>query len=123
MDNDVATSGQPASEPDQPESADKAAYIVGQAGIPGQGPHMLIVLQVRENLIVKAQFSTYGCPAAVACGQFVCEQVEGKAWQEAKGIDEDCIIAGVGQMPLGREHCPPLTVRALQDALDKLRHP
>ena len=83
---------------------------------------MLIVLQVKENRIVKAQFSTYGCPAAVACGQFACEQLEGKPWHKLEGINEDCIIAGIGRMPLGREHCPPLTVRALQDALDKLLH-
>ena len=100
----------------------KAYYVAGQAGVAGQGPHMLIVLQVKENLIVKAQFSTYGCPAAVACGQFVTEQVEGKDWRDVQQADicGETIIAGIGQMPLGREHCPALTIGALRQALEQL---
>ena len=82
---------------------------------------MLIVLKVNEGRIVKAQFSTYGCPAAAACGQFVTEQAEGKTQQEAEGIEEAHILAAVGHMPLGREHCPALAVKALRNAAQQMQ--
>ena len=96
-------------------------YIVGQEGVPGQGPHMMLILKVAGRRIASARFSTYGCPAAVACGQFVTERLDGKDWRELNELDEACILAGVGQMPLGREHCPPMTARALRHALEQLR--
>ena len=106
-----------------PSSGSTARTVAGLRGVPGQGPHMLIVLRLAGGRITQAQFSTYGCPAAAACGQFVTEQVEGKNWRdvEQESICEETIVAGVGRMPLGREHCPGLAAGALRHALDQLR--
>ena len=98
----------------------KPTSLVGVAGTPGQGPHMIIILKAEDEVIRSAQFHTYGCPAAIACGQFVCDEVEGMKADQAAGIDEKYILAGVGQMPLGREHCPKLATTALQNALENL---
>jgi NifU-like protein involved in Fe-S cluster formation len=93
---------------------------VGVAGVPGQGPHMAIVLYFSGRLIHKARFSTYGCPAAQSCGQFVCDKIEGGSLESAATVDEAAILAGVGHRPLGREHCPGLAVGALRDAISKV---
>jgi NifU-like protein involved in Fe-S cluster formation len=82
---------------------------------------MLIVLTVARERITDARYSTYGCPAAQACGQFVTERVEGMTRDEAALIDNTAIVAGVGKMPLGREHCPGLAVTALRDAIANSR--
>lgn len=94
-----------------------ARVIVGKDGTPGQGPHLVIVLELCNDCVSQARFSTYGCPVAVACGQFVCDQIEGKPLSEASKMEEADIIRGIGQMPLGRDHCPGLAIRALRDAL------
>jgi len=93
----------------------------GQAGTPGQGPHMILVVKACGDQIVQARFSTYGCPAAVACGQYVCEEIEGSTLDQAELIDEGSILKSIGRMPLGREHCPGLAVTALRRALEQIR--
>ena len=121
MDSDTSSAA-----PAEEHEEHAETYIVGQDGIPGQGPHMLLVLKVTGQRITSARYSTYGCPAAAACGQFVTEhldgrELQGKDLEAIEGIDEACILAEVGQMPLGREHCPPMTVRALRHALTQIR--
>jgi NifU-like protein involved in Fe-S cluster formation len=78
---------------------------------------MVIVLKMRGDVIIDARYTTYPCPAAHACGQYVAERVEGMTTEEAAKIDEGIILKGVGNMPLGREHCPRLAAEALANAL------
>lgn len=94
--------------------------LVGRQGTPGEGPFMLFVLKVDGQTIAEAKFSTYACPAAQACGQCVAEYIEGKAAKEVSSVDEAWILKTIGQMPLGREHCPGLAANALRDALQQL---
>ena len=100
--------------------------IPGIAGIPGQGPHMIILLRVGQEgdqdgrKITRARFSSYRCPAAQACGEWVTEAVQGKTVEEAHALGEQDVLAGVGAMPLGREHCPKLAIDSLRNALDQI---
>ncbi len=80
---------------------------------------MIIMLRVSEGLIVEAKYSTYGCPAAKACGEYVTGSAEGQRVFDAGDIDEAAVLREVGAMPLGREHCPRLAVNALRDAMSK----
>jgi NifU-like protein involved in Fe-S cluster formation len=105
---------------DPSQDGNKPKAIVGVCGVPGQGPHMVIVAHYLGTQIVDARFSTYGCPAAHACGQWITETIEDKQLSDASLISEDDIIRAIGQMPLGREHCPGLAIKALQDALSKI---
>jgi NifU-like protein involved in Fe-S cluster formation len=98
----------------------RAVVGAGQVGIPGQGPHMIIVIKAEHGTICQARFSTYGCPAANACGQFVCDEVENHTVEHATSIDEDSIVRSIGRMPLGREHCPGLAIGALKMALTQI---
>jgi len=92
----------------------------GQVGTPGQGPFMIVVVKAVHDVITQARFSTYGCPAANACGQCVCEAIEGKPAADAAHIDEEYITQSIGQMPLGREHCPGLATKALRIAIEQI---
>ena len=101
---------------------------VGLAGTPGQGPRMIIALSLSGETIAEAGYSTYGCPAAQACGQWICEAVERKSIRDAVVISEEDLLKGVGRMPLGRmplgrEHCAGLAVGALRDAIGKIGEP
>ena len=92
--------------------------LVGCDGKPGEGPFMLMVLEVESDRIFDAKYQTYGCPAAHACGQFATEWALGKTLDQARHFSAQDVLNGVGRMPLGREHCPGLTVRALCQCLD-----
>lgn len=92
--------------------------LVGCEGMPGQGPFMLMILTLENEVIVDARFQTYGCPAAVACGEFVCGQLDGRSVTAASAMTEADIVAGIGPPPLGREHCPGLAIKALRKAID-----
>ncbi|MBV9852088.1 MAG: iron-sulfur cluster assembly scaffold protein [Armatimonadetes bacterium] len=92
-------------------------YLVGREGTAGQGPFMLLALEVRGGRVVDARFQTYPCPAAAACGEFVAGWVTGKTLAGAAALDGALIESSIGKMPLGREHCPVLAVKALREAL------
>ena len=95
----------------------KPQSFVGVCGKPGEGQHMILVIQTLSERIVQSSYSTYGCIVAHSCGQWVCDAMEGKPLSFAMALDEDAVIRGVGRMPLGREHCPGLAIAALKHAL------
>ena len=97
--------------------ASKAVSVVGLSGTPGQGPFMAIVLQVAQAQVITARYSTYGCTVAEQCGQWVCDEIEGKALVYAETLDETKLLHCLGQMPLAREHCPVLAIGALKKAI------
>lgn len=95
---------------------------VGRAGHVGQGPYMVLELRTDQHRIVEARFQTYGCPAAIACGSYLASTVEGMSFERAGELTAEDIGQGLGGLPLGKEHCPPLAIEALQNALIQLRH-
>jgi len=93
--------------------------VVGVTGKPGEGPHMIIVLTIHDDVIEKARFSTYGCTTAEVCGQWVCDEIEGRPIAQASTLDEEILIGGVGKMPLGREHITGMTICSLKSAIEQ----
>lgn len=103
----------------QGETSD--ADVVGQAGVRGEGPFMTIGLRLKSGLqreqaaqqedgngtqqIEEAWFSTYGCPAAVACGSWLTKWVEGKTTDAVLVVEAKDVAVMVGGLPLGKEHC------------------
>jgi nitrogen fixation protein NifU and related proteins len=100
-----------------PEEVETARYLGGKAGTPGQGPFMAVVIKVQGDRIIEAHFTTYSCPSAVACGEWLCEWLAGKTVADAGEIRMEEIAAGVGGLPLGKEHTAVLAANALREAL------
>ena len=96
------------------------ASVTGQAGIQGQGPYMLIHLNVTNGEISEARYETYGCPAAHACGSWVAQWVVGRTPDMIMKLAAGDLITLVGGLPLGKEHCADLAVNAVRDGLRKL---
>jgi nitrogen fixation NifU-like protein len=96
------------------------ADVVGQDGTPGQGPYMLLYLHLRAGRIADARFQTYGCPAAIASGSWVSQWVVGKTLEESAALEPGEVEHGLGGLPLGKEHCAPLAVNALKNALGQV---
>lgn len=91
----------------------------GVAGIPGEGPYMVLWFEIDKDRIVKAAYQTYGCPAAVASASMTVELVTGRSVAEALHLREPEIIQALEGLPEGKEHCATLSVRALQAAFDE----
>lgn len=93
------------------------ATVIGRQGAIGQGPFMVLYLRIVDEVVVESRFQTYGCPAAIACGSWVSEWLAGRTIQEAESLTGAQVNEGLGGLPLGKEHCPPLAIGALQAAV------
>ncbi len=78
---------------------------------------MVIALKIAEGHIAEAWFETYGCPAAIACGSWLTKWLEGKTPEQATALEAEDLSVVLGGLPLGKEHCAQLAVKALRQAL------
>ena len=89
----------------------------GTAGIPGDGPHLRLWLEMRGDTITRAGYHTYGCPAAIASGEMLCLLLTGRTREWARTLTEDMLTRALGGLPEGKAHCPQLAIAALRRAL------
>ena len=70
-----------------------------------------------DEIITDIGFQTFGCPAAVASSDVVCEIAKGKTIAQAKKLDKRDIIKKLGEMPPIKVHCSILGIEALRKAI------
>ena len=99
------------------------ANAVGQEGIEGEGAFMQIALHVQDGRVTGAYFETYGCPSIIACGSWLMKWLEEQLLTKAASLDASDLMNVLGGLPLGKEHCAELTVKALQQALRQAPEP
>ncbi|MCC6447016.1 MAG: iron-sulfur cluster assembly scaffold protein [Armatimonadetes bacterium] len=90
----------------------------GSAGINGDGTYMALWLSARQGRILRAAYSTIGCPSAIACGSWTAAWLAGRTLAEARALTAEAILAGLGGLPAGKTADARLTVAALASALD-----
>jgi len=88
----------------------------GVAGMPGEGPHMILWFQVQDGRILKAAYATYGCPAAVASGSITATLLTSRTIEQALRLTAEDIIRVLQGLPEGKEECAKLAETALQNA-------
>lgn len=88
----------------------------GVAGSPGDGPYVILHFKVRDGVIEKATYETYGCPVVVTCASLVAEIFTGKTVEQALRLDCNDLILLSGGIPEGKAYCPQLAVDALNNA-------
>ena len=91
---------------------------VGEVGNIQCGDVMHLEIKVKNNKIKDIGFQTFGCPAAIASSDVVCEIAKGKTLEQAKKITKDDIIKKLGGMPPIKLHCSVLGIHALNKAID-----
>jgi NifU-like protein involved in Fe-S cluster formation len=72
---------------------------------------------VEDGIVTTARFKTYGCPAAIACGEALCELVEGRPLAAIEPVTAELLATCVGGVPEEKSHCPPLAAQAWQGCL------
>jgi NifU-like protein involved in Fe-S cluster formation len=93
---------------------------VGELGNMKCGDIMKIFLKIdkKNNTIKDIKFQTFGCVAAIASSDVLCELAKGKTIEEARNISNKDIVNALGELPSIKEHCSVLGAGALKNALD-----
>jgi NifU-like protein involved in Fe-S cluster formation len=95
------------------------ANAVGEVGNVACGDVMKLSLRInpKTKKIEDIGFKTFGCGAAIASSDVVCEIAKGKILEEAKKITKEDIIKKLGGMPKIKIHCSILGIEALLKAI------
>ncbi|MDO8622936.1 MAG: iron-sulfur cluster assembly scaffold protein [archaeon] len=98
----------------------KNANAVGEVGNINCGDIMHLELKINDKTrkIEDIGFKTYGCPAAVASSDVVCEIAKGKTIEQAKKITKNDIVKKLKGMPPIKLHCSVLGIEALHKAIE-----
>ncbi len=91
---------------------------VGTEGNPVCGDIMRIYIKVDESdRITDVKFKTFGCGAAIATSDMVCEMVIGKTIDEALQITNAAVAEALEGLPPNKMHCSNLAADALHKAI------
>lgn len=90
---------------------------VGELGNMKCGDVMRIYLKIKDNKIKDIKFQTFGCVAAIASSDVLCELAKGKTIEQAKKITNKDIIKRLEGLPNIKLHCSVLGAGALKKAI------
>ena len=88
---------------------------------PACGDILELSLRVSDGRIREVRFLAKGCVPAMACGSLITEMVAGKTVDEAKAIDRNAVLKGIGGLPPASGHAAQLAIDALRAVLGKVR--
>ena len=106
----------------------KNPNAIGEVGniLCGDIMHLELRINDKTKKIEDIGFQTFGCCAAIASSDVVCELAKGKTLEQAKKITKDNIVKKLGGMPPIKLHCSVLGIEALNKAIEdyeeKLKH-
>ncbi len=95
---------------------------VGEVGNVACGDIMHLEIRVKDNKIEDIGFKTFGCAAAIASSDVVCELAKGKTLEQAGKIKNKDIIKKLKGMPSIKVHCSVLGIEALNKAIDDYKN-
>ena len=95
------------------ENADAA----GEVGNMKCGDVMRFYIKVKDSVITDIKFQTYGCVAAIAASDMLCELAKGKTLDAALKITDQDIATALGKLPPIKFHCSVLGQQALKKAI------
>lgn len=90
----------------------------GEVGNVACGDVMHLDIKVKDSKIEDIGFKTFGCAAAIASSDVVCELAQGKTIEEAEKITKDDIVKKLKGMPKIKVHCSVLGIEALKKAIE-----
>jgi len=95
---------------------------VGEVGNVKCGDIMKVFIKVDDKCIIKdIKFQTYGCVAAIAASDAMCELAKGKTVDDALKITAKDITKKLGNLPIIKVHCSVLGTKALQKAIENFK--
>ncbi|MFH1222009.1 MAG: iron-sulfur cluster assembly scaffold protein [Candidatus Micrarchaeota archaeon] len=96
----------------------KQASGVGEVGNLTCGDMIRVYIKVgKDGKIEDVKFETYGCVAAIAASDMLCELAKGKTLDEAENLTYKDIVAALGELPPVKFHCSMMGIQALKKAI------
>jgi len=99
----------------------KDADASGKVGNVKCGDIMEVFIKVENNKIKDISFQTYGCVAAIAASDYLCEIAKGKTLEQAEKITSKDVVKAMGDVPPIKLHCSVLAQDALKKAINNYR--
>jgi nitrogen fixation protein NifU and related proteins len=95
----------------------KDADAIGEEGNMKCGDVLKVFLKVEKDVIKDMTFQTYGCIAAIASSDMVCEMAIGKSLDDSLKISPKDVAEKLGTLPPVKFHCSVLGMAALKNAV------
>ena len=89
-------------------------------GSPGDGPYVVIWLEVEDEKIMRAAYSTHGCPSSVAASSMACQIATGRTLAQARLLTGDDLLLILGGLPEGKERFAHMAAKALLNATENI---
>jgi nitrogen fixation NifU-like protein len=93
------------------------SYTTSCGAVHNCGDVMEVYVSIKDNKVVDAKFKTFGCCAAIAASDAVCELVKGRTVDEALKLAKQDIVDFLGELPALKIHCSVLGIDALKAAI------
>ena len=90
----------------------------GQTGNIKCGDQMLMLLQIKDDVITDLRWKTYGCASAIASTSMLSEIIKGMHIKDAYKIRPEDLVQKLGGLPDYKIHCSVLGDKALRAAID-----
>ena len=97
-----------------------APTYVGVAGTPGQGPFVVIQLEIAKGIVQAAKFQSHTCGATIASVSLLTEMICGQPIDYCRNLTGQDLIEALDGLPPHKRHCADFAVRALSNALTDL---
>jgi nitrogen fixation NifU-like protein len=100
---------------------DEAAFPAdgrGQTGNIKCGDQMLMLLQIKDDIIADVRWKTYGCASAIASTSVLSEIIKGMDIRDAYKLKPEDLVEKLGGLPDYKIHCSVLGDKALRTAID-----
>jgi NifU-like protein involved in Fe-S cluster formation len=91
--------------------------LLGRGSLGGYPPFLTVYLRLGGNRVAHAAFEAEGCGVTIACASMLTELVQGRTLDECASITAQHIAHALDGIPVGKEYCAEVAVRALQDAI------
>mgnify|MGYP000011613547 FL=1 len=94
---------------------------VGEVGNARCGDVMKMFIKVENGIIKDIKFQTYGCIAAIASSDVMCELAIGKTLDDALKITFKDVIKELDDLPQIKYHCSVLGTASLKKAIQNYK--
>ncbi|MDR0447066.1 MAG: iron-sulfur cluster assembly scaffold protein [Treponema sp.] len=91
----------------------------GEMGNIRCGDQMLMLLQIKDDVITDVRWKTYGCASAIASTSMLSETIKGMNIADAYKIRPEDLANKLGGLPENKIHCSVLGDKALRAAIDE----
>lgn len=94
------------------------ADSIGQIGDVECGDFLKLWIKVENEVISDIRFKCFGCPAAIATSEALCELALNKKLDEAGQITDEMVVEYLLGLPEEKIHCSNLGSSALKKAIE-----